>query len=150
MREVVESLYYDKTRRGIRAVMLDGAPWWFARDICEVLKIYNVPSAIARLAGDESFTARYHDGRVDEPIISTPGLFYLMFTERANPECRELRHWVMYKGLPLLYKRMVPERSPQSEMETQWRNANAISELEILRDMIDHMLALRKRNEQRF
>lgn len=43
--------------RPIRTVVIDGEPWFVAKDVCEVLDIANPRDAVSRLDDDEKWVA---------------------------------------------------------------------------------------------
>lgn len=44
---------FDYGNHEIRVVVIDGEPWWVARDVCAVLGIANSRDAVSRLDPDD-------------------------------------------------------------------------------------------------
>lgn len=86
----------------IRTVVIDGDPWFIARDVCLVLGIANGRDAVSRLDADGVGTADVIDsmGRTQTAgTINEAGLYELIFQSR-RPEARAFRRWVTSEVLP--------------------------------------------------
>lgn len=68
----------------LRAVEIDGKPWFVAADVCAGLLIANVSQAKERLDADEKglCTVDTPGGPQEMAIISEPGLYKLIGTSR--------------------------------------------------------------------
>ena len=53
----------------IRVVMLDGQPWWVAKDVCDILNLSNTTEAIRALDDDEKSTLRISEGGPEVNIV---------------------------------------------------------------------------------
>ena len=101
--QVIPFQYDD---RQIRVVMdTDGAPWWVAKDVCEILGIRDHHQAIEIL--DEDERGRYKiptpGGNQEAKCISESGLYTLIL--RSNkPEAKPFRKWVTSEVLPSIRK----------------------------------------------
>lgn len=88
--------------RETRIVMVDGEPWWVAKDVCDVLELTNPTEALRILEDDERNTLRISEGIRGNPemnIISESGLYTLIM--RSNkPEAKRFRKWVTSDVLP--------------------------------------------------
>ena len=86
--------------------MIDGEPWFVAKDVCNVLGIVNNKDAIKALDEDEVGKIYLTDalGRKQETnIVNESGLYNLIF--RSNkPEARAFRKWVTSVLLPVVRK----------------------------------------------
>ena len=90
----------------IRALKVDGEPWFVAKDICDALGLNNVGQAIASLDDDEKSSITIDDGTPGNPnkaIISEPGLYSLILRSR-KPEAKAFRRWVTHEVLPSIRK----------------------------------------------
>ncbi len=86
----------------IRTTIIDGEPWFVAKDVCDVLGIQNTTQAIQNLDNDER--AMFYIGRQGEAnIISESGLYALIL--RSNkPEAKNFSRWVRHDVLPAIRK----------------------------------------------
>jgi len=84
----------------VRVVMVDGEPWFVARDVCECLEIENPTVAVQRL--DEDERAKFNLGRQGETnIVSEAGLYSLIMTSR-KPAAKRFKRWVTHEVLPAI------------------------------------------------
>lgn len=106
----------------IRTAIIDGEPWFVAKDVCEVLGIANSRDAVAELDKDERITVGNPDGnpRAGNPLtfnaVNESGLYALIFKSR-KPEAKAFRKWVTSEVLPTIrktgeYTDMIPKDLP--------------------------------------
>ncbi len=82
--------------------MLDGQPYFVAKDICDILQLTNPSVAIQAL--DEDERSKYCLGRQGETwCVNESGLYHLIFQSR-KPEAKAFRKWVTSEVLPALRK----------------------------------------------
>jgi len=80
-----------------------GEPWFVAPDVCRVLEMAEVSSALRTLDPDEKgpLTVRTLGGDQMVAGISEPGLYKLMARSR-KPEARRFDRWVRHEVLPAI------------------------------------------------
>lgn len=85
----------------VRVVLLDGEPWFVAKDVCQVLELDNPGSSLTLLDGNEKgvHTVDTPGGRQKATIISESGLYSLIFRSRKS-EARRFQRWVTQEVLP--------------------------------------------------
>ena len=90
----------------IRTTVIDDTVWFVAKDVCDVLGLADVTSALRSLDEDEKMTLqnqRSHSGQRGGPqsmnVINEPGLYKLIFKSRKN-EAKEFTRWVTHEVLP--------------------------------------------------
>lgn len=101
------SIFNFESDAKIRAIIIDGAPWFVALDVCHALGISNNRDAMLKLDDDEKNTVALTDGKRGNPntlIISESGLYTLIL------RCRDavtpgtipyrFRKWVTGDVLP--------------------------------------------------
>ena len=92
----------------MRAVTLEGEPWFVAADVCRALEIDN--TATRRLDEDEKAALRLtqtssngtEQGR-DVTIINEPGLYALVLSSR-KPEAKAFKRWITHEVIPSIRK----------------------------------------------
>lgn len=92
----------------IRAVTLEGEPWFVAADVCRALGIDN--TATRRLDEDEKAALRLtqtssngtEQGR-DVTIVNEPGLYSLVLASR-KPEAKAFKRWITHEVIPSIRK----------------------------------------------
>jgi anti-repressor protein len=122
MMDVEKSLQvFSFEGRRTRIVEKDGAPWWVAKDVCDVLGIEKYRDAVARLDEDEREPVK-----VDTPGgiqtmtgINESGLWKLIL--RSNkPEAKRFRKFVTSEVLPAIRAHgfyATPQRLAELEAE---------------------------------
>ena len=101
---------FNYNNNEIRVIENNGEPWFVAKDVCDVLELADVTSAIKSLDDDEKMTLqnpRSHSGQRGGAqylnVINEPGLYALAF--RSNkPEAKKFSKWVRAEVLPTLRK----------------------------------------------
>lgn len=89
----------------IRAVEIDGEPWFAAADICKSLSIGNPSQAMARLDDDET-TLISNEGASNSSmlnVVSEAGLYSLVLGSRKK-EAKAFKRWVVHDVLPSIRK----------------------------------------------
>ena len=101
MDEIVK-LYKDNP---VRIIEKDGEPWFVAKDVCHVLGIAKVDSAIRSLDEDEkdAHSMSTLGGNQDLSVISEAGLYSLIFRSR-KAEAKAFKRWVTHEVLPSIRK----------------------------------------------
>lgn len=100
---VKKSFVFNNTQ--IRTAIIDGEPWFVAKDVCEVLGIANSRDAVADLEQNELASVKATSGgqRREMNVVSESGLYVLIFKSR-KPEAKVFRRWVTSEVLPTLRK----------------------------------------------
>ena len=94
----------------VRTVVKNGEVWFIAKDVCDVLELKDVTSALKSLDDDEKMTLRDSRSHSEQRggaqffnIISESGLYRLAF--RSNkPEAKLFRRWVTHEVIPDIRK----------------------------------------------
>ncbi|HCP54593.1 MAG: phage repressor protein [Pseudomonadaceae bacterium] len=98
---------FDFEKHPVRAVTIEGEPWFVASDICKALSVANTTQALQSLDGDER--SMLNIGRQGEAnIVNESGLFTLILRSRdatkpGTPQHR-FRKWVTAEVLPAIRK----------------------------------------------
>lgn len=89
----------------IRAVEIDGEPWFVAKDVCEALGLGNMSQAVARLDDDEKGgISNDTPGGIQEfRTINEPGLYSLIMSSR-KAEAKAFKRWVTHEVLPSIHR----------------------------------------------
>lgn len=83
----------------IRIIMLDGAPWWVAKDVCDILNLTNTTEAIRALDDDEKSTLRISEGGPEVNIVSEAGLYSLIIRSNKK-EAKAFKRWITHEVIP--------------------------------------------------
>ena len=90
----------------VRAVTLEGEPWFVAADVCRVLGLGNSSQAIAKLDDDEKSGVIISDPHGREQVtrfISESGLYALVLSSR-KPEAKAFKRWITHEVIPSIRK----------------------------------------------
>lgn len=94
----------------VRITMIDGNPWFVARDVCDCLEIGNPYTSLALLDVDEKTTLHSMETlndstglRKDSCIINESGLYSLILRSR-KPEAKAFKRWITHEVLPSIRK----------------------------------------------
>lgn len=100
--QVVPFTYDDAA---VRTIVIDGEPWFIARDICNALGLPNLSMALQRLAEDEKGVNRIDTlgGSQQMAIVSESGMYALVLRS-DKPEAVTFRRWITSEVLPAIRK----------------------------------------------
>ncbi|MFD5675581.1 Bro-N domain-containing protein [Streptomyces sp. NPDC127040] len=113
----------------VRAITIDGEPWWIARDVCGVLSIRNVADALGSLDEDERgvVTADTPGGAQQVATINEPGLYSLILRSR-KPQAKAFKRWITHEVIPAIRKTGSFTVKPLDELELAERQVVLIRE----------------------
>lgn len=124
-----------ETQVHIRAMLIDGEPWFVAKDVCHALGIENSRQALRRLDDDERNTVISNDGNRGNPnlaVVNESGLYALILTSR-KPEAKRFRRWVTSEVLPAIREKgfysVFPETEDAAKLRLEARVAGQMSRI---------------------
>lgn len=123
----------------VRTVVIEGRPWFVAKDITECLGYQNGRDALYKHVDEEDKGVAKCDtlgGAQDLSVINESGLYSLILSSKL-PEARKFKHWVTSEVLPTIRK-TGGYKLPQSFSEA----------LQLAADQAERIETLKKRNEE--
>lgn len=94
----------------VRAVTLEGEPWFVAADVCRSLGIGNSRDATNKLDDDEKMTVDLTDSHSGKrggaqmiTVVNEPGLYALVLSSR-KPEAKAFKRWITHEVIPAIRK----------------------------------------------
>lgn len=94
----------------VRAVTLEGEPWFVAADVCRALGIGNSRDATNKLDDDEKMTVDLTDSHSGKrggaqmiTVVNEPGLYALVLSSR-KPEAKAFKRWITHEVIPSIRK----------------------------------------------
>ena len=89
----------------VRAVTLEGEPWFVAADVCRALGLGNSSKAAMPLDDDEKGITNSNTlgGEQKMVIVSEPGLYSLIVRSR-KPEAKAFKRWITHEVIPSIRK----------------------------------------------
>ena len=96
---------FNENNKPIRVELVDGEPWFVAKDVCDALTLENSRKATASLDDDEKGVSPIvtPSGTQQMTIVNESGLYNLIFQSR-KPEAKKFRKWVTGEVLPSIRK----------------------------------------------
>jgi prophage antirepressor-like protein len=86
----------------VRTALVNGEPWFVAKDVCDILEIQNSRDTLAKLLpeNEKGVDTIYTPGGKQEMLtVNEPGLYRLIFQSR-KPEAERFKTWVFGEVLP--------------------------------------------------
>jgi anti-repressor protein len=102
----LQKVFEYKSGRQVRTVIIDGEPWFVAKDVADVLGLSDSRKSVNLLDEDERSIIPVTDslGRQQETfIINEPGLYSMILRSR-KPEAKAFKRWVTHEVLPEIRK----------------------------------------------
>ena len=91
----------------LRTTVIDGAVWFVAKDVCDVLGLEQVSRALQGLEKDSGLLKVPHPQNPHKFLevngVNEPGLYKLIFKSR-KPEAEAFQEWVFHEVLPSIRK----------------------------------------------
>lgn len=89
----------------VRAIEVNGDPWFVAVDVCRALEIGNTSQALSRLDADEKgvISNDTPGGKQEMSIVNEPGLYTLVLGSRKE-EAKAFKRWITHEVIPSIRK----------------------------------------------
>lgn len=141
------SVFSFQENHPVRVVLVNGEPWFVAKDICDALKLVNSRKALSSLDDDEKNTVTLSDGNRGNPnmsIISESGLYTLILRCRdavkQGTTAWRFRKWVTNEVLPAIrktggYQMVAKEERPPKESREPLTGADMDEISWVIRDI---------------
>lgn len=96
---------FNYEEKPVRIAIVDGEPWFVAKDVCNILGIGNAAQAITRLDEDEKGVISNDTlgGTQGLLHINESGLYSLVLGSK-KPEAKEFKRWVTHEVIPSIRK----------------------------------------------
>ena len=93
----------------VRSILIDGDPWFVAKDVCDILDIKNPSDTLRDFPENERFalditeakTMGFLHATAGVNLINEPGVYRLIFQSR-KPEAEAFKTWVFAEVLPAI------------------------------------------------
>lgn len=119
----------------IRTVIIDGEPWFVAKDVCDILGVQNVTQATQQLENFER--SMFNIGRQGEANIISESGFYTLVLRSRKPIAKPFRIWVTSEVLPSIRKTGQYIATADNKLETMLENIGC--NMKIVYAQIDNM-----------
>lgn len=100
-----QAFTFNASNQQVRSVIINGEPYFVAKDICDILQLTDVCKSVERLDEDERLIRKvFVSGQNrDVTMVNESGLYNLIFRS-TKPEAKAFRKWVTSELLPTLRK----------------------------------------------
>ncbi len=98
--QLSQAFIFNASNQQVRTIILEGEPYFVAKDVCDVLGHTN-PSVAIQMLDDDERTKKSLGRQGEAWFVNESGLYNLIF--RSNkPEAKAFRKWVTSEVLPAL------------------------------------------------
>ena len=89
----------------VRTMMINGSPWFVAKDVCECLGLTKHRDAVSRLDGDERGSVEVDTlgGTQQMAAVNEYGLYSLVLSSR-KPSAKAFKRWITHEVIPAIRK----------------------------------------------
>lgn len=97
---------FNNTEFGqVRTMVINGSPWFVAKDVCECLGITKHRDAVGRLDGDERGSVEVDTlgGTQQMAAVNEYGLYSLVLSSR-KPSAKAFKRWITHEVIPAIRK----------------------------------------------
>lgn len=119
----------------VRAIQIEGEPWFVAADVCRTLEIGNTSQALSRLDEDEKdvILTDTLGGVQKMSIVNEPGLYTLVLGSRKD-EAKGFKRWITHEVIPSIRKtgKYEVQQTPKTYLEALKALVAAEEEKQIL------------------
>jgi prophage antirepressor-like protein len=132
-----------KQQQEVRAVLIDGEPWFVAADVCESLEFKGRSRDYIRMLDEDEKGAhilRTLGGDQQVQIVNESGLYSLIFKSR-KPEAKAFKKWVTAEVLPAIRKHGRYEDS-SNKMTTLVNDVIGVSGTNLINGVIGQKIAI--------
>ena len=118
-----EIIPFDFKGSSVRVVMVDGEPWFVAKDVCDILGLGNVSWALNSLDSDEKGITRSDTlgGSQSLLTVNESGLYALIFKSK-KPQAKAFQKWVTSVVLPSIRKTGGYSVRPSFKDSQEWKD----------------------------
>ena len=104
---------FNSSDQQVRSVLINGEPYFVAKDVCDILQLTDTHMTVGRLDEDEKLTqVVFGSGQNRQMwLVNESGLYHLIFQSRKS-EAKAFRKWVTSEVLPELRKTGKYEMKP--------------------------------------
>ena len=97
---------FNNTEFGrVRTMVINGSPWFVAKDVCECLGLTKHRDAVSRLDGDERGSVEVDTlgGTQQMAAVNEYGLYSLVLSSR-KPSAKAFKRWITHEVIPTIRK----------------------------------------------
>lgn len=104
VQEQTAQVFHFKQQQDVRAVMIDGEPWFYAMDVCSAVGLSDTNKALLGLDDDEKREHEQYSGSGRKPLLINESGLYSLILRSRKPEAKAFKKWVTAEVLPAIRK----------------------------------------------
>jgi len=121
---------FDYSSHPVRAAIIDGEPWFVARDVCDALAISWRGNTLDQISDEWKTMRKFRTvtGSKETVCISEPAVYKLAFRS-SKPEAEAFVDWVVSEVLPQIRKTgryELPTPTPPQQRDLPWTSFDII------------------------
>lgn len=97
-------IFQFRQAQQVRAVLIDGNPWFYAMDVCAAVSLSDTNKALIGLDEDEKREHEQYSGSGRKPILINESGLYSLILRSRKPEAKAFKKWVTSEVLPSIRK----------------------------------------------
>lgn len=97
-------IFQFKQMHDVRAVIVDGDPWFYAMDVCGAVGLADTNKALIGLDDDEKREHEQYSGSGRKPLLINESGLYSLILRSRKPEAKVFKKWVTSEVLPAIRK----------------------------------------------
>lgn len=97
-------VFQFKQELDVRAVMINGDPWFYAMDVCSAIALTDTNKALLGLDDDEKCEHEQYSGSGRKPLLINESGLYSLILRSRKPEAKAFKKWVTAEVLPAIRK----------------------------------------------
>lgn len=97
-------VFQFKQATDVRAVIIDGEPWFYAMDVCAAVGLTDTNKALIGLDDDEKREHEEYSGSGRKPLLINESGLYSLILRSRKPEAKAFKKWVTAEVLPAIRK----------------------------------------------
>ncbi|MBZ9665739.1 hypothetical protein H3221_013360 [Pseudomonas sp. LMG 31766] len=124
VQEQTAQVFQFKQQQDVRAVMIDGEPWFYAMDVCSAVGLSDTNKALLGLDDDEKREHEQYSGSGRKPLLINESGLYSLILRSRKPEAKAFKKWVTAEVLPAIRKYGMYLHAPAMRpalTKEQWR-----------------------------
>jgi prophage antirepressor-like protein len=117
----------------IRTVMIDGEPWFVAKDVADVLQYSETNAMKKRLDDDEFVSAKMEGMNANQLFVNESGLYSAILGSQ-RPEAKPFKKWVTHELIPTIRKTgaYITDRADPTILREKANEIEKLSDVNIL------------------
>ncbi|WP_347909726.1 Bro-N domain-containing protein [Pseudomonas grandcourensis] len=108
---------FTRHKLHLHALLIENQPWFSARDLGRLLRLYIDERTVRKLDPDQRQTARaFIHGHIENTLLISESGVYALLVYHYCPEYRALREWLTHEVVPALRDAQYPTTTERPQL----------------------------------